>query len=393
MSTPPSSSVDAYADFARGRVLLDRSDVKEKLDEAIAAFERAIQKDPRFALAHSALGDALWAKYGDTNDPAFATRALAAVERGLELDPTSARIRVSLARIQLGTGKVNEAVTALQRAIVERSNDDESHRLLARALARQGNVDGAVREYQQAIAIRPDYWQNQEALGVFYYRAGRYAEAAMAFQRVTEIQPDSARGFGNLGAAYAAAGDNRRALQNFERALAIAPDETVQSNVGAILYSEGRYAEAATAFKKAVLLGPRSPVAHRNLGDAYQKLGQRGQARAEYRNALDLGREQLKVNPRDPLQLSQCAVYLAKLGRSAEALELVSAAAAVGANNVDVVYGRAVVHALLGQQADAVLWLDRALSQGYSRALASGDDDLASIRTLPKVEAMLRDAR
>jgi tetratricopeptide (TPR) repeat protein len=210
---------------------------------------------------------------------------------------------------------------------------------------------------------------------------------------VTEVQPDSARGYLNLGAAYAAAGDNRQALQNFERALVIAPDEIAQSNVGTILYSEGRYDEAAKAFEQAVTLGPRSPVAHRNLGDVYQKLGKRDQARTEYRKALDLGRELLKVNPRDAPQLSECAVYLAKLGQSAEALKLAAEAVADGGSNVEVLYRRAVVHALLGQQAEAVRWLERAVAKGYSRALARGDDDLSSIKTLARVKELLSEPR
>jgi serine/threonine protein kinase/tetratricopeptide (TPR) repeat protein len=393
ISTPPSSSVDAYAEFAKGRTLMNRSDVRENLDEAIACFERATEKDPRFALAHAALGDALWAKYEDTFQPELAARALATIEQGRTLDPSSARIQVSLANVQLGTGRLQEGAATLQQAIAERPNDDESHRLLARALARQGNPDGAVREYQRAITIRPDYFLNHSALGNFYFRAGRYAEAAMAYQRVTEVQPDSALGYLNLGAAYAAAGDKARALQNFQHALAIQPDEMAQSNVGAILYSERRYAEAAAAFEQAVRLGPRSPVAHRNLGDASAKLGNRAQARAEYRKALELSRELLKVNPRDIQELSRCAVYLAKLGESAEALKLASEAVAAGGSSVEVIYKRAVVHALLGQQDEAVRWLERAVGQGYSRAFAREDDDLSSIATLPKVRELLREPR
>jgi serine/threonine-protein kinase len=393
VSTPPSSNVDAYSEFAKGRALLDRPDVREKVDEAIAAFERAIQKDSGFGLARAALAEALWAKYEDALDTALTARALAAAEQALRLDPGSASIRVALATIHLGTGKVDEAVSALQQAIQQRPNNDEAHRLLARALVRQGKTDAAIAEFQRAIAIRPGYWLNHSALGGFYFRAGRYAEAAMAFQRVTEVQPDSAWGYTNLGAAYAASGDNQRALQNFKRSIAIAPDEVALSNVGTIHYAEGRYAEAAQAFEQAVRLGPNNPVGHRNLGDAYLKRDRRDQAMAEYGKALDLSRALLDVNPRDANQLVEHGVYLAKLGRRAEALDMVRRAVASGGSDVGVVYNRAVVHALLGQSADAVAWLERAVSQGYSRALARGDDDLASIRTLPKVQALLKDAR
>jgi tetratricopeptide (TPR) repeat protein len=393
LAAPPAANLDAYAEFAKGKALMDRPDVREKLDQAIAAFERAIQKDGRFGLAHAALAEALWAKYENASDSALTARALAAGEQALRLDPGSASIRVALATIQLGTGKIDEAVLALQQAIQQRPNDDEAHRLLARALVRQDKADAAIAEFQQAIAIRPGYWRNHSALGAYYFRAGRYPEAALAFQRVTEVQPDSAWGFSNLGAAYAASGDNKRALENFARSIAIAPDEMALSNVGTIHYSERRYPEAAEAFERAVALGPNNPVGHRNLGDSYLKLGRREQATVEYEKALELSRAALEISPRDAGRLADHAVYLAKLGRGAQALDALRKAVAVGGATVEITYRRAVVHALLGQSADAITWLERAVSQGYSRVLARGDDDLASILTLPKVQAILREIR
>jgi eukaryotic-like serine/threonine-protein kinase len=393
LSAPPSSNLDAYAEFARGKALMDRPDVRKKLDEAIAAFERAIRSDPRFGLAQAALAEALWAKYEYTDDTALTARALAAGEQALQLDPDSAAIRVSLALMQLGTGKVDEAVAALQQAIRQRPNDDEAHRLLARAFARQGKTDAAIAEFQRAIEIRPGYWRNSSALGAFYYRAGRYREAVIAFQRVTLLQPDSAWGYSNLGAAYAAAGDNPRALENFTRAIAIEPDEVALSNVGTIHYAERRYAEAAQAFERAVALGPKNPVGHRNLGDAYLKLGRREKAMAEYDEAASLSRALLAVNPRDAAQWADLGVYLAKLGRRVEALDAIGRVAASGSSDGTIPYKLAVVHALLGQSAEAVAWLERAVARGYSRALARGDDDLEALRKLPTVQALLRESR
>jgi hypothetical protein len=37
--------------------------------------------------------------------------------------------------------------------------------------------------------------------------------------------------------------------------------------------------------------------------------------------------------------------------------------------------------------------LQRAIARGYSRQFARTDDDLQSIRTLPQVDAMLKDPR
>jgi eukaryotic-like serine/threonine-protein kinase len=393
LSRGPSSSPDAFDEYSTGRTLLDREDVPGNIDKAIAAFERAIQKDPTFVLAHAGLGDACWAQFHATHDSAWAARALDAIRTARKLNPDDPDVRISLAAVYSETGKTDEAIGELRAALERRPTDDNAHRQLAIALRNQGRAEEALQEYQQALAIRPNYFRNNSALGVFYYRRGQYAEAAIAFQRATENQPDSAWGFINLGAAYLKSGDTRRALENFERSIQIAPDEAAYSNVGTIHYTEGRYAEAARAFEEAVRLGPKNDVSHRNLGDAYLKLGQREKARAEYERASALSDELLKVNPKDAPTLASHAVYEAKLGRNLQAIRHIEAAVAERPGDVEVLYKRAVVYALAGRSADAERALEGALTKGYSRALARNDDDLSAIVRLPRVQELLKDAK
>ncbi len=389
----PTSSVDAYTDYSIGKALLDRSDVSGNVGRAVQVFERAVSKDHGFALAYAGLGEACWASYQSTKDKAWVGRATQAIEEAIRLDPGNPEIRVSLAGVFLGTGKTAEAIAALRHAIAQRPNDDQAHRLLAGALAEKGSAEEALGEYQSAIAIRPDYYANHQALGNFYFRSGRLAEAAIAYQRATEVQPDSPNGFINLGATYQMLGDNQRALENYQRALTFGPDETAYSNIGAIHHSEGRYADAIRAYGDAIELAPRNAITHRNLGDAYQRLGRRDQAVAEYRRAASLATEELAVNPRDARLLAERAVYEAKAGDIASAVRDSRAAVGLSPRDNDVLYRRAVVHALAGQTAEAVEWLERALARGCPRARAREDEDLEPIRGLAKVKAMLEAAR
>ena len=189
------------------------------------------------------------------------------------------------------------------------------------------------------------------------------------------------------------AGNNQRALENFERSIEIAPDEMAYSNIGAIHWAEGRYAEAAHAFERAIQLGPKNDVSHRNLGDAYLKLGRRDKALAEYEQAAALSAELLKVNPRDALMLANHGVYEAKLGRRASAIRDGEMAVATAPGNVEVLYKRAVIYALVGREADAARFLEVALAKGYSPAVARTDDDLAAVVRLPRIQELLKDAK
>ena len=170
------------------------------------------------------------------------------------------------------------------------------------------------------------------------------------------------------------------------------PDATMLSNLSVLYFDEGRYQEAADLLKRALVMEPRSAIKHGNLGDTYRQLGLMKEAEAEYRTAVSLTAEQLKVDDKDATVLARHAVFDAKLGDSNEALRHIRRAVALSPDDNLVLYKRAVVHALLRQRADAVEWLRKAIDKGYSRSQASQDLDLESIRNLPQVEALLQRA-
>ncbi len=387
-----SINVFANADYTRGLVLLERSDVRGSADQAIAAFKAAIALEPSFARAHAALGDAEIAAYGRTKDPRAVSRAIESITRAIDLDPADPKIHVSLANVYYRTGKLEQAVAELQFAIRKRPNDDQAYRLLGRALGKLGRSEDAIQAYGEAIKIRPDYPQNHTALGAHYWNASRYDEAAIQFQRVVQLQPDNAAGFLNLGAAYAAGGDDEGALANFRIAAKLG-EPRAWANIGAIEYFRGRYAEAAEASKKAVEGEQQDATSHRNLGDAYLQLGRAADAKQEYRRAAELAAKDLAVNPRDAIALTEQALNEVKIGKLTEALGHTREAVTASPEDNVVLYRCSAVYALANRPDDAVQWLQRALDKGYSKRRAGMDPDLASIRSLPKVAAMLGDAR
>jgi tetratricopeptide (TPR) repeat protein len=99
------------------------------------------------------------------------------------------------------------------------------------------------------------------------------------------------------------------------------------------------------------------------------------------------------VNPREPRQLKNVAVCLAKLGRKDEARKAAAEALAGGPAVADTRYGAATVHALLGDSSQALEHLREALALGTSPDLAERDDELASLRALPEFRALIDHAK
>jgi tetratricopeptide (TPR) repeat protein len=392
LSRAPTTDLSAFADYSRARAFLDRPDVQGNVGRAIQAFQAAIQKDPRFALAHAGLGEAYWALYQETKDPDAPARALDSITEALRLDPGQPRTRLALAIVYKGTGRTDTAVEELQHVLALQPGDDDAHRLLGDILSDRGHAEEGIAEFQKAIELRPNYVPNHSHLGGIYYRTGRFREAATEYRRITELQPDNSRGFQMLGTAYQAMGDKRQAVDNYQMALTLGPDARAYSNLGSVYYSEGKYDEAAHAYEEAARLEP-SPPKYRNLGDAYDRMGQHEKASDSYRRAVALCEDQLRVNPKDADVLGMLAVYEAKLSRRAQARQHVAEALSLRPSDAGVLYRKAVVHALAAEQKDALSALEAALGRGYSVSLAREDDDLAALRPSPLFQKLMTPSR
>jgi serine/threonine-protein kinase len=385
----PACRADAYTDYVDGRSLLDRKDIPGNRAKAEQAFTRAVAKDPACVPGLLGLADTLWATFTDEGpDQTLIDRARQALDSAVALDPDSPSIKRAYAVIYLGTGKPDQADRAILDVIERRPFDDEPHRLRAEILGRQGRTEEARNELRQAIKLRPKNVANHVSLGNSHFYAGRYADAIQTYIQGLEIQPDNVWLKTNLAAAYSYNGEPRKAIAVYESVSDL--DATMLSNLSLLYFDEGRYEEAADLLKRALVLEPRSAIKHGNLGDAYRKLGLATEAAQEYRRAAALTAEQLSVNDKDATVLARHAVFLAKLGEPTQALQDIRRAVDLTPEDHTALYKRAVVHALLNQRAEAVEWLRRAIQKGYSRARASTDPDLDSIRRLPQVETLLR---
>jgi tetratricopeptide (TPR) repeat protein/predicted Ser/Thr protein kinase len=389
---PGAGSLDAtaLAEYWQGRILLDRRDLPGNIERAIEAFEQAIAIDASLALAHAGLGEAYWALYVQTRNAEWTELAIRAALAAVRLAPEEPQARYSLAVIYHGSGRTTEAVEELRRVQALRPNHVDAPRLLGVMLAGQGRIDDAIAEFDKAIALRPGYVENYSQLGVALLAAHRYPEAEAAFRRVTELAPESARGYQQLGTLYQTTGDLPSALLNYRASVTRSPYAPAYSNIGSILYMEGRYSEAADAYRQAISLAPSRAITHRNLGDAYTRLGLRDEARAAYERAVQLTEAELKVNPTDAQNISRLAVYEAKLGRAAVAEQHAAEAVSLQPGDGTVLFRAAVVLALGGKGDDALRSLEAAVEAGYSVTLVNEEDDLASLRARPAFQALVQ---
>lgn len=372
-SPAPTLNQEAYAEYAQARLFLERPD---GVDHAVRLFESAIAKDSRFVLAYAGLGQAYWSKYTQTQDPLWTTKATTAILDALRIDPNQPEVRLSLAVMYQGLGRLDAADEELRRVLSLQPWNDDAHRLMAGVHIERSEWDAAASDLARAIELRPNYWRNHSELGFTHYQAGRHDDAVKAYTRVVELQPDSALGYHMLGTVHQSAGRLTDALTNYTKAGAIRPRATTYSNIGTIYFWEGDYARAAEAYRRAIALTPASPGLHANLGDTLQKLGQRQSARDSYERAVREVRGLLAVNAKDAQNVARLSLYLAKLEDRAGADDAIAAALALNAGDGQVMYHAALVDALAGRQAAACARLGEALALGASAEIARRADEL-----------------
>jgi tetratricopeptide (TPR) repeat protein/TolB-like protein len=392
IAASPTASPSAWEEYTAALVLLDRVDRPGYAARAATHLEAALKADPRFARAHAALGRAYWVRYEETGDAEWADRARDAVEEALRLDPRDAEVRSGLAVVYSGRGKVTEAIEEVRRALAIRPRSDDYLRQLAYLLVDAGQPDAALDAARRALALRPGFGENHNAVGWVHFQAGRFREAAAAYRQHTQLEPDNAWAFQMLGTALLMLGDLDGAVAPYREAIRLAPDARAWANLAHVYYARGKLPDAVRAYEEATRLEPASGTIRRSLGDARGKAGDAAGARTDWRAAADLSRAALKVNPRDPRQLKNLAICLAKLGEHDEARRLAAAALEAGPKSADAHYGAAVVHALTGDAPGALALLGKALDLGASASLARDDDDLASLRALPGFDRMLERA-
>ncbi len=385
---------EAYELYLNGRGYLQRYEKQENIDRAIDSFQRAVFHDPRYALAFAGLGEAYWRKYRATMDTKWVAQAIENGERAVELDDQLTPVRVTLGIIYAGTGEYEKAIASLREAIERDPGSAAAYSELAIAYAGAGMPGEAETAYKKAIEMRPRYWGGHYDLGVFYWRHDRPEEAVAQFRRVIELTPDNMWGYNSLGAAYYQLDRLDEAREMFNRSIDATPNYRAYSNLGSLDYMDGRYADAAGMYEKALELNDKSYITWANLANAcYWLPDRREEAYAIYRRAAEMAEAQRQINPRDPRLLTSLAGYCAVIGEEERAITLTEQALELAPDNSRIAYYAGFTYEQLGDRDKALEWIGKAMELGYPLAEVVRDPWLVELRSDARFLDFLQAAR
>ena len=310
---------ETYELYLKGRYQLNRR-TEQGLREGLALFQQAVAAAPDYALAHAGVGDAyalLGAGAYTVVSPREAfPRAQAAARRALELD-------AGLAEAQATLGYVSYTY--------------------------DWDWAEAERRFRLALAADPNYATGHHWFALYLKSMGRPEEALSEARQALELDPLSL---------------------------------IIGADVAWILYHARDFEGATRQCRKVLELDPSFPVAHWNLGLGYEQQGRYAEAAAEFRRALEL------AGPR-PVYVAALARCQALAGHAAEARQalkqLSSSGSYVPAANV------ALVLLALGDVDQAFAMLERALLERSDFFVnLEVDPRLDPVRSDPRFAALLR---
>jgi tetratricopeptide (TPR) repeat protein/class 3 adenylate cyclase/TolB-like protein len=379
----PTDNFDAYDFYLKGKdAMRGRQDLRN-VQAAINYYDEALQKDPRFALAYAGVADASLEMYKNKKDPFWVQKALETAQQAKRLNDKLPAVYLSLGSVLSATGKTEEAVGELERALELEPNSDEVYRRLGQAYIASGKTDKAVLALKKAVQINPYYWDNFLLLGKAYYSGGDNEKALAAWQKVIEIEPDNVWGYQNVGAVYWSEGRYSESIPLFQKALQLQPTADVYADLGSAYAYLRRYNEAIKMDEQAVNLDPNGETKMGNLADAYRWAGQNDKANATYDKAISLAYRKLGVNPRDADAMQDLALYYAKKGNTSEAWQYIQQARTIDPHSFYLFYCEAVVQMLAGHPDKALRALDEALRNGYSPDHARNDPEFQGLQQAP----------
>jgi TolB-like protein/Tfp pilus assembly protein PilF len=274
LAVKPTNNPEAYDAYLRGLAFQARSYYSiDAIRKAISLYERAVQLDPKFALAWARLSRANALIYFRLADTTTARRdaAKAAVERAQKLQPNSPETLLALGYYQYWVlGDYGLAKTTFGRISKMLPGSSEAPGALGLVTRREGHWDESVAYFEQALTLDP---RNVELL----------AAAASTYAMLRQFPT---------------------ALKLYDRALDITPNDPDLMTVKATVYqTEGNLQEAAKLLAEVNEQTPSDSAfgdkinqlrLERNLGEAIRLLQAR-QAQFHFASEIDKGINQVRL--------------------------------------------------------------------------------------------------
>ena len=384
LAEAPTRDTEAYDLFLKGEYQQRQAENTENVDffdHAEAFYRQALARDPSFALAYARLA------YSRLNRHWFSTRLTSAqleevksnIDRALAIAPDLPEAHLAMGVFHYwGHRDYDSALRALDRAIELQPSSSDSRTFRAAIYRRRGERRRSLAEFERALELDPRESSIPTEIGNSYLDLRRWSDAEQALSRALALDPHNINASYHLGVTYInGSGDIERARRRWKEG---PEDPKGQVSQYGVLISqmiredvyldvlERHFADALKASDVA-----RTDTADGRLRKLKARIGiqvlagQNAATRPQCEQARVLLESQRAERPEDRTSVTELAWVYVCLGRYADALRVAREAAEalpmekdaiVGANFL---LGLAQIEAHTGQSEEAIKILGQLL--------------------------------
>ena len=296
---------NAEARFLLGAVSFGQGDVAGAVRDLTRALDLGVASErvaPMLARARVLNGeyDAVLDTYGQSAlaDPAGQASVLSAVgdaliarerfdearqyfERALQSSPQEMTAYIGLGRLDMAAGKMREALTQGDKAIVANATSPAGHALRGDALMALGQTDEAIKAYEEALRLAPTAVNVHLALISLLVRGGDLDGAVARLPAMQKVAPDAPATLYLQALVNYYKNQVQPAREAIDRLLAMMPDNpSAQLLAGAIYIQLNNQLQAQRYLESALQRLPDNPTARRLLATSLLASGDPARARA-----------------------------------------------------------------------------------------------------------------
>jgi len=262
--------------------------------EARAAFRRGLEAGAGREEA------AAWRNIGDIEVEMLAPeKALDAYENAIRIEPNDAQARLALGRLHLDRNDAQNAVVQLRRALELDPALAGAHAALGRAYRMLGDWDSAIASLKKGLDADPSDQDSRYILGQLLLALGREEEGRRELGEYSRLQDRVLKTNRALEAAVerARAGQYDRAEELLKETLELAPRYGAAMHImGIVLLSRGDAPHALNFLRQSLIANPLNPETYFNLSTAYFRIGKHAEALEMIERALVLDDEDARFH-------------------------------------------------------------------------------------------------
>ena len=319
--------------------------------------------------------------YGLYSDADQLDRALDIAKWMVRSDPTNLRSYFALSRAYERLEKPKEAERALRTALAQNPQSLAVYAALARSRRTRGDREGEIAIYREVLAFQPHHHPTLAALADAQIAMERWSDARKTLEEVERYYPDDLRATVRLGYLDLEQKNYDAAAARFERALASNPEQYE------VAYLLGLVKRRAGDLDGALELFGRVPVEHERYQDARLQIAGIYERKRDYKHALDEADGLRAHFPSRQLDL-YVASLRAKAGDFDGAVAFLRGLLAASPDDEELLYNLGVLHGEAGHPPEAMAYMQQVLEKnpnhpgalnyvGYSLAENGADLDRA----------------